>query len=288
MRSPRPWRKIIYDVIDNEKDIYTRIFDAFMMGLITLNVVAIVLSSYQSLYNTYKAEFELFEKVSVIIFTIEIILRVLVAEYHYNEKRTFRAVARYLVSFGFIIDFLAILPFYLPMLISIDLRFLRMLRLLRMIRLFKITRYSESVRSLGDAISERKDELLLTAFLGLMMLFLSGTLMYFVEHEAQPEAFPDVLSSLWWAVATLTTVGYGDVYPITPFGKFIAGAIAFLGVGLVALPTGILSSAFMESLAKKKARQMQKEQEAIFGQQCTCPNCGEKIMLEETPEFSQN
>jgi voltage-gated potassium channel len=134
---------------------------------------------------------------------------------------------------------------------------------LRLFRLFKMGRYVESLNTLDDVVKSRKEELLVTVVMILMLLLFSSSLMYVVEHEAQPDKFPDIPSALWWGVVTLATVGYGDVFPVTPLGKFFGGIIAFLGIGMFALPTGILASGFAEEVRRRRLKEAH-----------CCPNCG--------------
>jgi voltage-gated potassium channel len=163
-----------------------------------------------------------------------------------------------------LIDLLAILPFYFPLFLPIDLRFIRALRLFRLFRIFKLTRYSDALKKLGGVVILKKEELLISVMIVLVILFFASTLMYFIEGETQPETFSSVPKSLWWGVVTLTTVGYGDVYPVTPLGKVLGAVIAFLGVGMFALPAGILASGFAETIHRKR-------------EQTTCPHCGKEI-----------
>ncbi|MEH0155926.1 ion transporter [Limibacter armeniacum] len=271
-------REKIYNIIDNEKNLSTRLFDAFMTTLIILNVAAIILESHQSLATAFHQEFFAFEIFSVFIFTIELMLRIIVADIHYKSENYLNSVIRYLFSFSAIVDILAIMPFYLPMFLAVDLRFIRMLRLVRLLRVLKIGRYNKALKAVAKALGQRKEELFLTSFVGLVLLLFSGTLMYYVEHETQPDAFPNITASLWWAIATLTTVGYGDVYPVTTLGKFIAGIIAFIGVGFVALPTGILSSAFMEQINRREQEEKEKEENIDEHKEvCSCPHCGKEL-----------
>ena len=162
---------------------------------------------------------------------------------------------------------IAILPFYLPFLIPFDLRIVRILRLFRLLRIFKLGRYSKSLNAITSVLKSTKSELAITGFVAFILLVLSSTIMYYFENEVQPEKFASIGHSFWWAVATLTTVGYGDVFPITTMGKVMSGIIALIGIGFIALPTGIISSAFIERVQKEK-----KEQKL-----CTCPNCGNEF-----------
>jgi voltage-gated potassium channel len=262
-------RQRIFNVIDekNKETSLSRTFDFFIIGLITLNVVAIILESFESISLTYKQELYYFEIFSVAVFTVEYLLRILTADLKYPNKTIFGATTSFITSPLALVDFFAILPTYLPLFIPIDLRFIRILRLLRITRLFKINRYSRSLKLIGDVFKEKRSDLGITAFVTFILLVIASTLMYHIEGQEQPQAFPNIVASFWWAVATLTTVGYGDVYPITAWGKFISGIIALLGIGLVALPTGILSSAFIEKINNKKT-----------GNNCkTCPTCGQEI-----------
>jgi len=164
-----------------------------------------------------------------------------------------------------LVDLLAILPFYLPMLLPIDLRFLRALRLMRLFRLLKMGRYVKSLRLMRHVLARRKEELLITLFSVLLLLVLSSSLMYFIEREAQPDKFASIPAAMWWGIATLTTIGYGDMYPVTALGKILGGFIALLGIGLFALPAGILASGFAAEI----------QQRDHPGKRC--PHCGERI-----------
>ena len=159
---------------------------------------------------------------------------------------------KYLVSPMAIIDLLAILPFYLPMFVLVDLRFLRMFRISRLLRIFKLNRYTEALSLILDVVKAKKDELLAALFVMGFMIMISSTMIYYFETDVQPDVFPNIIASFWWSIATLTSVGYGDIYPITTMGKIFAGIIAILGIGLVALPTGIISSGFIAAVSKKE------------------------------------
>jgi voltage-gated potassium channel len=166
-----------------------------------------------------------------------------------------------------LIDLLAIAPAFLPLFFAMDLRIVRVLRLFRLFRLLKMGRYVESLNTLDDVVRSKKEELLVTTIMIATLLLFSGSLMYLVENEAQPDKFPDIPSALWWGIATLTTVGYGDVFPITPAGKVLGGVIAFLGIGMFALPTGILASGFAEEIQKNRKKIVV----------VVCPHCGKDM-----------
>ncbi len=253
-------QKIYYHLYENKFVI------KFIYILIIINVIALILESYQELREQFGTLFQWIEIFSVLIFTIEYILRLWVADLD-KEKKNSR------INFFFsplgLIDLFAILPFYLPMLFTIDLRVIRILRLLRLLRIFKLGRFSKSLKTISEVLKETKTDLITTIFVAFILLVISSTLMYYVESDAQPEKFASIGHSFWWSVATLTTVGYGDVYPVTGLGKLLSAIIALIGIGFVALPTGIISSAFVEKIQPKKEKS------------CTCPNCGTPFTSKE-------
>lgn len=232
----------------------TAALDTLISSLIIANVFAVVLESFDVLALRYGAFFRWFELVSVIAFTIEYLLRVSVADLRYPESRPLLAAVRYIVSPVAIIDLAAILPFYLPLLIPLDLRALRIVRLAGVMRKLRLNRYTSAITTMRTVIVKRREELGITFFLTGLTIVAAATLMYYVESPHQPEAFSNILTSIWWAVATLTTVGYGDIYPITPLGRVLAGIVAISGIGLVALPTGILGSSFLEEYNANRIR----------------------------------
>ncbi len=258
----------IYNVIEkaDEGDRASKWFDNVILVLILLTVVAIVLESFDSIAKDYSMVFKVFEAVSVSIFSVEYVLRVWTADIQYPEKSKLGARLRYMVSFMAIVDLIAILPFYIPMLLPVDLRVLRLLRMFRLFRVFKLNRYFIALNLIVTVMKKKKEELVATISIMLMLIVVSATLIYYMETDIQPEAFPNIVASFWWAIATLTTVGYGDVYPVTALGKLLASVIAVTGIGLVALPTGILSSGFMDAIKKDET--------------VKCPHCGEDVPLE--------
>lgn len=241
------------------------IFDYAIMALILLNVIALILETLPGINRQFGYVLGLFEFFSVIIFSIEYVLRIYVSSLTYPASNNFKSALKFIFSPLGLIDLLAILPFYLPLLIKIDLRFLRILRLFRFLRVLKINRYNNSLNLIISVIKEKKSDLILTGFVAFLILFVASFLMYYVEGDVQPDKFPNLLSCLWWAIATLTTVGYGDVYPVTGLGKFLSGLIAIIGIGLVALPTGLVSAGFIEKIGRKD-KQSKK-----------CPHCGKEI-----------
>ena len=261
-------KKRIFEIVQNAKDgdKASKFFDIFIIVLIIVNSIVVVADTFQ-LPEIAKQISRWIEIISVIIFTIEYICRLWTADLLHSDLSAAKARIRYIFSFMAIIDLLAILPFYLPMIIPIDLRVLRMLRIFRLFRIFKINRYTNALSTIGQVIKDKAAQLISSMFVVFLLILIASILMYSVEHEAQPEQFNNIFQSMWWAIATLTTVGYGDIYPITVAGKILSAIIALLGIGMVAVPTGIISSGFSEMIDKQKVDDDKKY----------CPYCGHKL-----------
>ncbi|MFQ5754431.1 MAG: ion transporter, partial [bacterium] len=259
-------KRRIFEILDiaSSEDLPSKIFDLFIMTLISLNVIAVVLETVKSLASKYSDFFTTFEVISVVVFTLEYVLRLWTCTSKKEFSKSVVGRIRFALTPIVLIDLMAILPFYLPMLIKLDLRFLRALRLFRLFRMFKLARYSESMQTLGYVFREKKEELIITIFAVLLLLVFTSSLMYFIENQGQPDAFSSIPAAMWWGVATLTTVGYGDIYPLTPIGKLLGAMIAILGVGLFALPAGILASGFASVIQKRQSGRI-------------CPHCGKTI-----------
>ncbi|MEL6492867.1 MAG: ion transporter [Cyanobacteria bacterium J06621_3] len=240
-----------------------KLFDNFMIGLISLNVVAFAFETVSSVSIPYKSYFNNFETFSAVIFTVEYGLRLWTCTLERGFRHFLWGRIKFVAMPLSIIDLLSILPFYLFIFFP-NLVFIREIHLLRLARLLKIGRYSESMRTLAKVISTKRQDLLSAMFTVFTLLMISSSLVYFFEHASQPDLFPNIPASMWWAVVTLTSVGYGDVYPVTPIGKLLGGVIAVLGLGLVALPTGILASGFAERVQQKR-------------EQPVCPHCGKQL-----------
>lgn len=245
------------------------VFDYLIASLIVLNVVAVMLETVDPLYVDYELAFVSFERVSVAIFTLEYVGRLWVAPEYPKYDHPVWGRLKFALSPYMIIDLLAILPFYLVVLV--DLRFLRALRLIRFLRLLKLTRYSTSLQLFFTAVRMKREELVLTSIVGAIMLLVASSAMYFAERGAQPEVFASIPESMYWGVITLTTVGYGDVTPVTWMGRVVAGFIAVLGVGMFALPASILASGFIEAAREETV---------------ACPHCGEVLSEEYLEQAS--
>lgn len=229
----------IKNIIERSDTRSGKAFDFTVQFLIVLSLISFSIETLPDIQESTKVFLHWFEIFCVAIFTIEYIARILVAT----------SKVAYIFSFFGIIDLLAILPFYLA--IGLDLRTIRSFRFLRIIRILKLARYSAAVRRFHRAFIIAKEELTLFLFAALIVLYLAGVGIYYFENPVQPEKFSSVFHSLWWAVATLTTVGYGDIYPITVGGKIFTFFILIVGLGIVSIPAGMVSSALT------KAREME-------------------------------
>ena len=241
-----------------------RIINGFIIGLILLNVAAVILETVDPLYNSYKPLFRNFELFSVCIFTVEYLLRLWTCTLLPGFQNPVKGRIRYMLRPGSLIDLFAILPSFLPMVTKLDLRFIRILRLVRFFRFFKLGRYTQASGFIIKVFREKKAELIMSFVMTIFLIVVASSIMYFVEHDAQPGKFSSIPETMWWSVATLTTVGYGDLYPITTLGKTLTACISILGIGLFALPAGILASGFSDAFKKPKAGTV-------------CPHCGTEV-----------
>lgn len=229
-----------------------------------ISILCIILETDVVIFSKFSTPFYYLEIFTITIFTIEYITRLWICTEDPKYSHPIWGRLKYLISPLAIFDLLSIIPFYIPS-TNLDLRFLRALRLFRLFRVLKLGHYSQSFKILAQVIKKKKEELFITLFAGFIVLVIAASLMYLVEGNVQPDKFNSIPSAMWWGVATLTTVGYGDIYPITPLGKFLGTIIAVLGVGLFVLPAGVLASGFSEELNKKNLKAQ------------ICPHCGRTI-----------
>ena len=242
---------------------WARVFNIGLGTLILLNVTALILETVPAIDQGWKQELLFFELFSVTLFIAEYLLRIWVSNLTPRYQHPISGRLRYLLSPLALVDLLAFLPSLLLM-SGLDLRFLRMLRLFRVVRLLHIPRFNKAMYSIWDAARSKKAEFIIAGTIMFVLLILCSSLAYFAEHEAQPQAFSSIPASLWWGIMTMTTVGYGDIYPVTVMGKIIASFFAALGIGFFALPSAILASALIEQSRKNEAAD-------------SCPHCGRKL-----------
>jgi voltage-gated potassium channel len=243
----RGWRREVNDLLEVGGDAHPagRLVNAFIIILIILNAIAFAADTVPALAERYAVQFEVFNVFSVIVFTIEYVLRVWSAVEIPMLSRLprWQARLRFATRPMMIIDLLAFFPWYLHWMYPMD---LRVLRLFRLFRLLKLVRYSPALQTLGRVIADEYRALLGALLVILVLLLFSATAMYYLEREAQPDKFGSIPDAAWWALATLTTVGYGDVVPVTPWGKLLGGVVMLLGVGMIALPVAIIATGFSQ------------------------------------------
>lgn len=256
---------------------WDKVINVFIVVLIILNVVAVMLETIPSIEKNSSAMrfFDTFDLVSVIIFTIEYVLRVWSSNHEEKYKHSFWGRLKYMASPAALIDLIAIIPSYLHAFIGLDLRVLRMMRLLRFFRLFRLTAYTKPAHMIANVFRKRANELALSFILAIFLIIVASCIMYFAEHlaidpEGNPSKFTSIPATIWWAVVSLTTTGYGDMYPITGLGKTLASIIMLTGVAFFALPAGIITAGFIDEFRAMRVKKTHK-----------CPHCGEKIEIDD-------
>lgn len=249
---------------------WDKTINAFIIFLIISNVLVVILETVPSLHDKYQTFFYYFDLISVIIFSIEYVLRVWSCDHDPRYAHTFFGRVKYMFSTEGLIDLLAILPFYVHVVVGLDLRMLRILRLLRFLRLFRLTAYMKSAKMIRNVFVKRASDLKLSVVLIFILIIIASSIMYFAEHTAQPTVFSSIPATLWYAIVTLTTVGYGDMIPVTIIGKVMTGVIMLSGVAIFALPAGIITAGFLEEVQHLRGKKTIK-----------CPHCGESFHLEQ-------
>lgn len=269
-------RKFVYNNLHNEdyETRFSRTINYFLILLILGNAAAILLESVNDVYQSYAAFFDFFEYFSIFIFSLEYLLRFWSVAEENPFYSAWKNRLNWVKSGAAIIDLFAILPAYINFWVPIDLRFLRILRLMR---LLKLTRYFVSLQILLRVIEREKGSFQAVLFILSIMIVMAAACIYVVESKAQPEVFTSIPASMWWAVVTLTTVGYGDVTPITPLGRFLGAIITILGVGLAALPAGILATGLTYELEQRKQNLELKFRELLQSSEIDLFNDQEKI-----------
>ena len=246
-------RKRIWEILEkgNSNDKVSFYTDIFLITLIIFNIIAVLLETVESIYSKYTLEFLIFERFSTFVFLIEYVLRVWVCVEENIKNNKLITRLKYASTWPAIIDLLAVLSGLLPMIFEVD---LRILRALRMLRLLKFSRYFKVMNLLLGVLKEEKQSFLAAMFLLIIAMLIASTGIYLFEKDVQPEKFSSIPEAMWWAIATLTTIGYGDVTPVTGMGKFFGAIIAIIGIGVVALPSGILASGFTDQLKRRQAK----------------------------------
>ena len=263
------WRRRAYQWLEpgEQAHPWENAVDLLLIVLILMSVIIVVLESMPEMA-AYFPLLRSLERAIVFIFTIEYLLRLWTAPEIPGQGSGIPARIRYAIRPMALVDLAAVLPYYLELVAGPSAVVLRLLRVFRLVRVLKFGRYHASLGLLGRVLVLRRAELTISLALVLALVVIASTLMYAVEHDAQPKAFGSIPSSMWWGVVTLTTVGYGDVYPITTAGRFIAAISVILGLGLFALPAGILASGFSEELARLRQHDTP----------CPCcPHCGKDL-----------
>lgn len=253
VRQSSSVKKRIFDVIQigNKTDLISTTFDVVISVLILLSIGVTFLQTFDELA-AIRPFLAVIEFATIIVFLVEYLLRLWTAVYLYPDKTAWRATISFAVSFYGIVDLLTIVSFFVPFLFSNGFVALKMLRVIRILRLFRLNTSYDAFNVITDVLRDKRDQIISSVALILMLMFMSSLCMYSLEHEAQPENFSNAFSGIWWSVSTLLTVGYGDIYPITIGGRIMAIVFAFLGVGMVAIPTGIISAGFVEYYSKIK------------------------------------
>jgi len=259
-------RKSIFDMVSVgvvDKPI-NQFYDILSTAALVLNLTVAVLMTFDE-FSSYKEMFRVIEAVTMAIFALDYILRFISAKYAYPMESEAGALKNYVLSFFGIVDLLSFLPYYLPVVFPSGAVAFRMIRVVRILRLFRVNAYYDSLNVIRDVLLSKKQQLISSIFIILVLMLGASLCMYSVEHEAQPDVFENAFSGLWWSTSTLLTVGYGDIYPVTTAGKVLGIIIAFLGVGMVAIPTGIISAGFVEQYGKiKRVGEYAKEEDVNF------------------------
>lgn len=250
-------RKRLFEILEvgNDLDYVSRAYDFINVFSIILNLAVSIMYTYLDIREQYGNWLVLVEKITIGFFCIDYILRLFTARFLYPKLKERHAICKYIFSFNGVVDILSFLPYYLPIFFPVGSVAFRMIRIVRIFRLFRINAYYDSLSVIKDVIYGKRQQLISSVFIILVLMIGSSLCMYSLEHEAQPEVFTNAFSGIWWAASTLLTVGYGDIYPITAMGKLFGIFITFLGVGMVAIPTGIISAGFVDqySIIKKRS-----------------------------------
>ena len=253
-KSLLQYRRRLFEIVEvgSSSDFISRAYDILSTLFLLTNVSVTVLYTFDHMELQYGSLLLALEAVTVAFFAIDYFFRLLTAQFLHPSFSEGQALKKYVFSFSGLVDLLSFLPYYLPFFIPAGATVFRMFRVIRIFRLFQINTYYDSLNVIGEVIASKKQQLMSSVFTILVLMLASSLCMYSLEHEAQPEVFSNAFSGMWWSVSTLLTVGYGDIYPVTTLGKIFSIFITFLGVGMVAIPTGIISAGFVDQYSRLK------------------------------------
>ncbi len=268
MKQPRIWlqrRKRLFEIVEvgAADDWISRGYDLLSTLILVVNLTVTVMNTFDAMSLRYGAMLKGIESFTVAFFAVDYVLRLLSCRFLRPAERELKSLLLYMVSFTGVVDLLSFLPYYLPFFFPDGAVAFRMFRVIRIFRLFRINAYYDSLNVITEVLTSKKQQLLSSVFILLVLMLGSSLCMYSLEHEAQPEVFRNAFSGIWWSVSTLLTVGYGDIYPVTTLGKLFGTIIAFLGVGMVAIPTGIISAGFVDQYSRLKRISEYAEEEDI-------------------------
>ena len=247
-------RKRLFEIIEIglPGDVASQVYDAFNILSIVINLVVSVMYTFDDLHAKFGPWLVTVEAITVAFFALDYCLRLWTAKFLRPSLSEPKAVLRYVFSFSGLVDLLSFLPYYLPVFFPSGAVAFRMFRVARVFRLFRVNAYYDSLGVITQVISSKRQQLFSSVFILLVLMLASSLCMYSLEHEAQPQVFTNAFSGIWWSVSTLLTIGYGDIYPVTTMGKIFSIFITFLGVGMVAIPTGIISAGFVDQYTRIK------------------------------------
>ena len=247
-------RKRLFEIIEIglPGDVASQVYDAFNILSIVINLVVSVMYTFDDLHAKFGPWLVTVEAITVAFFALDYCLRLWTAKFLRPSLSEPKAVLRYIFSFSGLVDLLSFLPYYLPVFFPSGAVAFRMFRVARVFRLFRVNAYYDSLGVITEVISSKRQQLFSSVFILLVLMLASSLCMYSLEHEAQPQVFTNAFSGIWWSVSTLLTIGYGDIYPVTTMGKIFSSFITFLGVGMVAIPTGIISAGFVDQYTRIK------------------------------------
>ena len=271
MKTKKISRRRIFEIIQIAKvnDTASTIFDCFIIGSILVSIFTTICLTFNEL-ERWGTVLHSIETVTMICFTVELVLRLWTADFLFNCGRIASAT-KYAISFNGIVEILSIVPFYLPMVFPTGIIVFRMLRVIRVLRLFQANTYSDAMSTILVVLKQKRGQIMSSLFIIFLIMLMSSLVMYEFEHIAQPDVFKNAFSGIWWSTSTLLTVGYGDIYPVTVGGKVASIIITFLGVGMVAIPTGILSAGFTMLSSQQQTSQENSEELLV------CPHCGKQL-----------